>query len=310
MSNSRLAGSILLAALCLMALAWAADAALTRAVSDNESLVAGRLPRLDDPRHVAEDIPIFGASKAGSNYVPAVLGPRFYNYGMEAVSPDLTNMLMTTMLRHPSHQPVVIDLGQWMLQGVGDPRNYLPLTNRPEVRAAMDRAGVWRWYHGVPGLRYFGAWDWYVKGLLSDRLALTRRIDRGYEIDLGEVPWSADVFGRDVARRREITLTWDLDPRQRVRLMELIASAPQRQFVLVLSPLHHSCLDKTSGEAAFREVLRQMKLAAPNLRIIDMTRRDYPDTYFLNTVHLNQRGARVFSAQLHAELVRLKVLSG
>ena len=306
MNSSRIFWSLALAALGLTAIALSADYALTRAISHSESLATGRLARLDDPRKPNE-IPIFGASKAEANYVPSVLGPQFYNYGLGSASPDVINMLLATALRHESNQPVVIDLGQWAFHDVGDPRNYLLLADRPETRNMMRRAGVWKWYFAIPGLRYFGSWDWYVKGLLTDRIALTKRMDRGFIVNLDEAPWSADVFARDVKKRLQTPMQWGLDPRQRRKLVELVGTAPQRQFVLVLSPLHRSCLARASGEKKFRDVLRRMEESAPNLRIIDMSRSNYPDRYFLNTTHMNQRGARAFSADLRRELVRLKI---
>lgn len=307
MNSSRLFWSLALATLGLMAITWSADYALTNAISHSESLATGRLARLDDPRK-SDEIPIFGASKAEANYVPSVLGPQFYNYGLGSASPDVTNMLLATALRHESKQPVVIDLGHWEFFDVGDPRNYLLLTERPETRIMMRRAGIWKWYYAIPGLRYFGSWDWYVKGLLTDRIALTKRMDRGFIVNLDEAPWSADVFARDVKKRLQTPMQWGLDPRQRRKLMELVGSAPQRQFVLVLSPLHHSCFARASGEKKFRDVLRGMEASASNLRIIDMSRSNYPDRYFLNTTHMNQRGARAFSADLRRELVRLKII--
>ena len=108
--------------------------------------------------------------------------------------------------------------------------------------------------------------------------------------------------------RRSTAMRWSVDPRQYRKLMQLVGSAPHRKFVIVLSPLHRSCLVRATGEDEFRILLRQMATGAPNLRIIDMTRIDYPDRYFLNTTHLNQRGARRFSADLRQELLRLKVI--
>lgn len=307
MNSSRLLWTLVLAALGLVALALAGDLAMTHAIARSESLAAGRLARLDDPA-VSGEIPILGASRAGSNYRPALLGPRFYNYGLESASPDVTNMLLTTELRRKSNQPVVIDLGQWAFHDVGDPRNYLLLADRPETRALMRRGGIWKWYYAVPGLRYFGSWDWFAKGLLTDRIALTKRIERGFEVKLDEAPWSADLFARDVAKRRVTAMRWGIDARQRRRFMELVRSAPNRRFLLVMSPLHASCLERASGEEEFRQSLAAMERAAPNLQIIDLTRAAYPDQYFLNTTHLNQRGARAFSSDLRRELVRLKVI--
>lgn len=299
---------MLAAALALAAIAIAADLSLERAVAYSEALPAGRLSRLEQHRD-PDEIPIFGASKAGSNYVPSVLGPKFYNYGLPAASLDVVNVLLEMELAKPSRQPVIIDLNQFAFGETGDPRNYLLLTANPHVRQMMQRTHSWTWYYAVPGLRFFGAWDWFAKGLLTDRIALTKRLDRGYEIKLDEEPWSAPLFARQVAEREKGSFEWGINGRQKAELLALVRRAPQRRFVLVMSPLHRSFFVRATGEQAFREELAEMERQAPNLTVIDMSRVDYPDTLFLNTSHLNQQGARVFSAELRRQLIARGVIT-
>ena len=56
------------------------------------------------------------------------------------------------------------------------------------------------------------------------------------------------------------------------------------------------------------EELRQLDRGLPNLHVIDMTHSDFPDQYFLDTAHLNQRGAKLFSVRLREELKRLRLI--
>ena len=307
MSSSRSLLFMLAAALAFGGAALGADYLLARGIAHSEALEAGRLARLAEGRD-PEEIPIFGASKAEANYMPEALGPRFYNYGLASASQDVANYLIALELQKPSRQPIIIDLSQGAFENVGDPRNYLLLARRPGTRKLLERAGVWRWYYAVPGLRVYGSWDWYVKGLLTDRIALTKRVVRGYVHHLDEAPWRADQFASDVEKRLQNPLHWSIDLRQAKDLIGLAHRAPERQFVIVLSPLHRSFLAHATGEAEFRRQLTAMAKAVPNLRTIDMTRVEYPDPYFLNTGHLNQTGARAFSVDLRRELLRLEVI--
>lgn len=308
MSSSRAFLVAVAAVLAFAGAALLADFVLARSIARSGALEAGRLIRLAEGRDPHE-IPIFGASKAEANYMPEALGPRFYNYGLASASPDVANFLIGLELQKPSRAPIVVDLFQGTFAEVGDPRNYLLLGNRPGTRELLERAGVWRWYYAVPGLRFYGSWDWYVKGLLTDRIALTKRVERGYVHHLDEAPWNAARFARDVEKRLKMPLDWKLDQRQSEDFLALARRAPERNFIVVLSPLHRSFLAHGRGEGQFRRDLAALIAAAPNLRLIDMTRAPYPDPYFLNTGHLNERGARAFSTDLRRELIRLGVIA-
>ena len=307
MSSSRWVFVTAFAALFLTIVAFGADRVLTNAIKRSDALAAGRLARLREPRP-PEEIPIFGSSKAEADYVPSVLGQGFYNYGLGATGLNVTNWLLAQELRQPSRQPIIIDLVQWTVVEFGDARNYTAIAQHADVREFLKRAGLWRWYYAVPGLRYFGAWDWYVKGLLTDRIALTKRFDHGFNVNLDEPPWTRADFQEKVATRLALNYNLGIDPAEKIKLLKLMRSTPNRQFVLVLSPLHKSFFVHKNGEAELYEELRQMDHDLANLHVINMTRSDFPDQYFLDTAHLNQRGARVFSTRLREELIRLQII--
>lgn len=307
MSSSRWLLHTALAALFLAVVAFAADRLLTDAIAHSQALAAGRIARLRDVRP-PDEIPIFGSSKAEADYVPSVLGRGYFNYGIASTGLNVTNWLLATELRRPSRQPIVIDLVQWSVGVYGDVRNYLPISQQADVRELLKRAGLWRWYYAVPGLRYFNSWDWYAKGLLTDRVALTKRFDHGFLVNLDEAPWSRTEFQKKVATRLALNYRLGIDPGEKTKLLNLVRSAPNRQFAVVLAPLHKSFFVHENGEMALREELRQLDRGLPNLHVIDMTHSDFPDQYFLDTAHLNQRGAKLFSVRLREELKRLRLI--
>lgn len=283
----------------LCASALAADALFTRAILHSGSVEAGRVLRLSEGVGDPNEIPIFGASKARANYIPEELGPRFYNYGFYSASPDVSNMLVAFALKRQSTAPIVIDLHQGAFQDIGDVRNYIPAARSEEVAALLRLTNHWRWYYAIPGIRYFGSYDWYLKGVLSDHIQVTHSIARGYTHEYNTIPWNRATFDDDVRRRLAEPFKFGLDVRQRARFLELIRSAPNRKFYIVLSPLHRSFMAHSYNEPAFRMSLNDF-VRLPNVRVFDFTRTTYPDEYFLNTGHLNYRGAVVFSRKLRA----------
>ena len=45
----------------------------------------------------------------------------------------------------------------------------------------------------------------------------------------------------------------------------------------------------------------------PNVKVIDFSHVDYPDNLFMNTIHLNYYGAKRFTKELKAEMVRKNI---
>ena len=307
MSSSRALLRAVLATTLLAAAAVSADWGLTRLIARSPSLDAARIMRLASGAG-RDDIPVLGASKVAADYLPDRLGPRFHAYGFASASQDVSNLLLDMALDHPSTQPVIIDFLQFALTDSGDDRNFLPLTGRADVRAVLKRSGKWRWYYGIPGLRYFGAWDTYVAGLVTDLHSETVRMVQGHAYNLRVAPRSEAAFQAAVAKRLRTRLEWHADAQQVRDLDALVARAGARKIVLVLSPLHRTFWANATGEAAYRRVLDSLQRRHRNLVVLDFTRAPYPDSLFADTAHLTPEGAERFSAELRTALVRAKVL--
>ena len=301
MRNSKGMIAAIAAAFLFVVTLLAADHILTYLILRSPSVEAGRISRIVTMADI-DEIPIFGASKAEANYIPEFLGRRTYNYGFQSASPDVTNYLLSFEIRKKSIQPIIIDLHQGDVNSIGDVRNYIPFADRSDTYALLARRDDWKWYFRVPGLRYFGSWDWYIKGVLTEHIGLTKVVMRGYTHELNEFPWDAALFAADVRKRLGIPLHWGFVPRQEARLIQLIRQAPHRSFFIVLSPLHRSFFANAVGEQQFRAQLAALR-RLPNVHILDFSHVSYPDRFFRNTGHLDYNGARVFSAELRNRLI-------
>ncbi|MDB5579759.1 MAG: hypothetical protein JWR80_4935 [Bradyrhizobium sp.] len=302
MFSSRKALTWLGCIVAVVGVALLSDALFTRLILSSESVEAGRVGRIINGTGGADEIPIFGASKAEADYVPDVLGPGYYNYGFSAASPEVVNTLLTYELKVGHAKTIVIELFPGKFADIGDVRNYIPYARLPEIAQLIRSQDKWQWYYAVPGLRYFGSYDWYLKGILSDHLRATHEIRRGYSVEFNAIAWRRDLFEQDIQRRvAQPPLQFGILPDQARRFLELINSAPDRKFIIVISPLHKSYLHDAVGEPAFRQQLAVFA-RLPNVRIIDFMHAPYPDEYFRDTGHLNYRGAQIFSAELKAAI--------
>lgn len=309
MRSSRPLVTALACAALFVLLAFGADMLLSTLLrqSGAPDSQVGRLTSAGEPG----EIPIIGASKAADAYIPSILGPRFFNYGLSDTSLDVANTLLTLELKKKSKSPVIVDIGLTSLPHVGDVRAFIPYADNPEIRALLQRYGRYQWNYAVPGLRYFGYFDWYstqvLDRLLARQVGSTRSLDRGYKLEKGAAPWNPAAFAADVREREAQVAQLGLEPDQKARLIRLIKSVPDRTVVLVFSPLHKSYLDHVTGLSGFRQDLADLR-AVPNARVLYCAQVPYPDDYFKNTGHLNHMGAVAFSKMIKAKLEHLKVI--
>jgi len=277
------------------AIAGLADYSLTRwAIDENPAGNAGRVYHL--LREAGDEIPIFGSSRVYHDYVPAQMGVNAYNYGLDGASYEVTDALLQIELAKPKTTPIVIDLKPEADHDIGDPATYIPFVFDSRIRGMLVRndAIVWRFF--VPGLRYFGYYDYYLKELVNDRAQVMRRVERGFTY---ERYWTFDRARLDdaVTKRLRSTNGFFPDEGQDQRLIAQIRAHTERLFFLVYSPVHASCFTSFQNAAEFA-AFKQSLAALPNVVVLDFSRTDYPDQWFMDTNHLLYDGAVDFSRRL------------
>ncbi len=283
--------AVLLAATCL-----AADRACER-------WLLARMPSYDTNRllhiyHEADDeIPIFGTSKVGTKYDPAELGLKCYNYGMNGISYEVTDVLLGLELERKKTTPIIIEPEYEDPEGLGDTAKYIPLLWDPHMRQLLERFHQMSWRYYVPGLRYFGWYDSYLRAYTYQRAENLWSIRDGYVYKEKEPPFDRAALDMFVARRLQSRTGYFPNEDQERRLLSHITTHPERLFFLVYSPHHPSFFAHFQNEdklKLFHEKLR----AIPNVVLIDWSRMEYPDEQFLDTVHLRQGAAKDFSRKL------------
>ena len=295
MRNRWLIAGLIFAAACI-----AADYLVTRwAIDENPSGDGGRLYHFI--HEDGDEIPIFGTSKVYYDYVPGEMGINAYNYGLDGSSYESTDTFLEIELAKHKRTPIIIDLKPQSEYGIGDPAAYVPFVTDSRVRELLARTHSLDWRYYVPGLRYFGYYDEYLKEMINDRMHAVRRVDRGFSY---EKNWTFDRNRLDAAISKRIRAPngYFADEEQNARLIRRIEAHPERLFFLVYSPVHDSCFTNFQNADAFERF--KMRLAAlPNAIVLDFQRPSYPDAWFMDTNHLLFPGAEDFSRRLGA-LVR------
>jgi hypothetical protein len=241
-----------------------------------------------------QSIPVFGASNIRAAFAPKESGLELFNYAMNGSSYEVTDVLLRAELHKPKTTPVVIGMSYHVFHDVGDVSKFIPVAWNGDVREALFSTHAMSWRFLIPGLRYFGYYDWYLKDYVSDLLQTTRRVDRGYEYKFNALPFNAQQFAGAVQKRRETGYGYSEDPEATKTLTERIRSAPNRKFILVYPPIHESCFERFEGWEKFQAALQYWR-NLPNVVVLDYSNLRYPDMYFVDTMHLNQRGAAEFS---------------
>lgn len=281
--------------LAFVGIAVVGDYFLTHwAIYENPSGNAGRLHHLITES--GDEIPIFGSSKVYYDYVPSELGLNTFNYGLDGASFEVTDTLLEIELSKHKSTPIIIDLKPDAEHDIGDPSSYVPLAFDKRIRGLLERSGAMVWRFLVPGIRYFGYYDYYLKEWVDARAHVMRVVERGFS---HEKYWSFDRARLEaaVARRIKGPNGYFPDESQNRRLIEHIRQHPERTFFLVYSPVHPSCLVGFRNAGEFDAFKAQLS-ALPNAVVLDYLGASYPDQWFKDTNHLLYDGAVAFSRTL------------
>jgi hypothetical protein len=224
------------------------------------------------------------------------MGIDAYNYGLDGSSYEVVDALLEIELAKHKTTPIIIDLKPQSEHGIGDPSTFIPFVFDARIRALLRRSdsSVWRYF--IPGIRYFGYYDYYVKEWINDRAQLMRRVERGFSY---EKYWSFDRARLDDAIRRRVQGPngYFPDEEQNARLIEHIHQHPERLFFLVYSPAHAASFTNFQNAAAFTEFKDRLS-TLPNAVVLDFGRENYPDEWYKDTSHLLYAGAVDFSRKL------------
>jgi len=249
-----------------------------------------------------QEIPIFGSSRAGGGFIPDSLGSDLFNYGLSGTNYDVALFFLKQECRKIKTTPWIIlnfDL-DGMTYGRGDIGNYILNANNPEIEALLG--ADYRGYFSVPFIKYYGRYENYFGLFLSDRIELTKITNKGASLEKNRLPQKE--FNDLVSERKNTSHTFRNDPVLEQRLLHIMNTNSNRQFIFVIAPYHTSYFQGYTNQApeqAFLDTLRSFK----NAKVFDFSKLPLADSMFLNTTHINYKGAVIFNHLLRDSLKAL-----
>jgi len=251
----------------------------------------------------ADEIPILGSSRAEGGFIPDSLGKDFFNYGLSGSKYDVTLFFLEEECKKTKSRPWIIlnlDL-DGLLHGLGDVGNYVPNTN---YKAVKDLLGSeYQPFFNIPFIKYYGRYESYYRDYLNEKMQLTKFTNKGASIEKNVL--TKKQFDELVEQRRKSSTAFVNDSGLMQKLVGLITAHPERQFLFVISPYHESFFAQyvPDGETNFANRLQLYK----NVHLLDFSNMPLPDDMFMNTSHLNLKGAIKFNRQLRDTLTVMGV---
>lgn len=286
----------------------------------------GKVRRLFESVDPSE-IPVFGSSKARSAFIPDSLGSGVYNYAMEKCNFDVIGFLLEVELAKPRKTAIVVEFNHRFFVNLPvhtvNAATFVPNLDLPGVKDYMKRMGRWEVRYDLPGLRYFGSYQDYLRYTAREKNSKNKQLVRGAML-MDLVP-SKEVFANqltarylDIAKRAAIeakvndaTKGVSMDERRALKGLDLqllftgpadriarfeglVASRPDRPVLLVYTPQHASEVEGIANYDEITALFAGLEKRHPNLHIFNYAKMPLPDDDFKNSSHLNNAGARVF----------------
>lgn len=271
-------------------------------ILSNESGGAYKINRIINVTD-ANEIPIFGSSRAEASFVPGILGNNYFNYGLEGTQENVMLFFIKEECRKNKKSPwLILNID---LDGIntksGDLANYLYNSNNEGVKQLM--AERYEWHFAIPFIKYVGQFENYTRNYLNNRIQLTKYSDKGAFIDKIVLP--KKMMDELIEYRKKNQDVFLNEPGLKEKFFRTVKSYPGRKFIFVVPP-YHSCYftnyKNPEDAKVFLDELRSMS----NVRVFDFSNVIYPDSLFINTTHLNYNGAVRFTKEFKDSLNTLK----
>lgn len=238
-----------------------------------------------------DEIPIFGSSRAQGNFVPSIIDDNCFNYGIDGTQANIWLFFLEQELNKDKTSPIIINFDLvGLVNSDGDIGNYIPNWN--VTKSILKSQG--EFYYNIPFVKYFGQFETNIKYFLNSKMNLTKIIDHGGSFEKNVL--TTKKFKELVNKRLSSESSFQLDNRLQNKFNSLIEST-DRKILIVVSPYHESCFNKFTNIHSVNQYLQELG-KKKNIYVLDF--RDYikSDEMYMNTTHLNYKGAKKFTEKL------------
>lgn len=253
----------------------------------------------------ANEMPVLGSSRAEGSYIPDSLGGDVFNYGLAGTKYNVTLFFLDEECKKKKTNPYVLmnlDLDGFR-HALGDISNYVADASYPAVRTLLDTE--YKAYYNIPFIKYYGLYDVYSRVYLNNKLQLTKVSNKGASLEKNALTQQA--FDKLVAERKVSQTRFQEDAALEQKLFSLISSHPERFFIFSIAPYHSSYfVNFNSADAAASTAFFSKLSAMKNVKVLDFSKLPLADSMFLNTTHINYKGAKVFNHILKDSINAIK----
>jgi len=228
--------------------------------------------------HPTNEIPIFGSSRAQSNFVPEIFGENVFDYGVDGAVQNETLDLIEEYLKYDNHAgmtlPIIVNVDPWGF---------------PADDSEMKVADYGLVDGSLPGVRSFGKFRKVFAEWLNERVGGTKKISRGAVLQLNSrttAEWET-INAKLKPCRFHVSEFW----KSRI---ERVAASTSRQIYWVIGPCapHWKALFENESDLnSFCAWLARV----PNQHVVNLYSLDFGNECFMDPTHLNVEGAHRFS---------------
>lgn len=267
-------------------------------VFNSEISGAAKLHRIK--KTFEKEIPIIGSSRALGCYIPDRINDHCYNYGINDTAYPTHRYFLKKELAKDKATPIIINFDyHFFSQSIGDINNYIPHYSEKDIKNILKTKKKDKFMYNLPFLKYFGAFEYYVKDKMNEKLQLTKFTSKGASIEKNEL--TQKKFNRLVEKRRLSKTAFEPNAENVEDFLAMIEAHPNRMIKIVVAPYHNSVFESFENISNVNEFLTSLN-KHKNIDIIDLSHLELGNDQYLNTTHVNYNGAVVFSDTLKSVL--------
>jgi len=251
-----------------------------------------------------DEIPILGSSRAEGTYVPSIINENCFNYGLAGAQDDVLLFFMHKECNKNKNTPIIVNFDiDGLNHSLGNISNYIYNSNDSSVKDLLRNE--YKFIFRIPFFKYYGYYEYFLKMYLNTKINMTKKTDKGASLELNTLTNSKF---QELVNQRIITFEeFKNTPKLEFNLLNLIKENTHRKFIFIVAPYHKSCFVNFRNIHDVRAFLNKLSLFH-NVRTFDFTNADYPDSFYMNTSHLNYLGAKRFSIELKDSLTQNNLL--
>jgi hypothetical protein len=243
-----------------------------------------------------------GSSRAEGGYIPAILGDHYFNYGISGTQDNVSLYFLEQLCAKKSSQPILLNIDlDGLNEETGDLKNYIVNSNEPGIQKLLGKKFQFR--YRVPIVKYYGAFELYFKYFLNSKMNLTQFTNKGASVEKNILPKAQ--FDHIVAERKKSATTFKNDPVLEDKLFNIIRKNRHRTIIVLSAPYHASVIQTFTNFQVVQSFLKRLSQET-NVKVIDCSRMDFPDSYFFDTQHLSYQGAKAYSSAVRDSIQKIK----